>query len=252
VKLEGNVGTKTLEITLVDPGQILGPGSEFEIQRQAFRNEIASVLEAAKRAKVDSVDAYEQANRLGRVLQAASKERESWFKSVKQRIDAIKAPILSAEKEDCGSIDQEKLRLGREITAWDIKVRREREEEERKAREEAEKQAREEQLQRAVELEASGDLQQAEAVLEEAPYIPPVIIQAPTAPKVQGKVSRKTYKARVTDLKALVKAVADGKAPLGAIMADTSYINKQAANDKENFSMPGCELVVDEAAHFRV
>lgn len=245
------MATQTGIVLNVSP-ELLGPGSAYEERRVALRAEYGPIILAASKITVDSVEAYKKANEFGRLLQAASKETEAFFKEVKVQIDAIKKPVLAAEKEHINPLEEEKLRLGREITNWDIKVRREREEEERKAREEAEKQAREEQLQRAVELEAAGELQQAEAILDEPVYVPPVIIQAPTAPKTVGKVSRVTYRAKVTDLKALVRAVADGKAPLGAIMANESYINKQAGNDKENFSMPGCELVRDEASHFRV
>ena len=245
------MATQTAIVLSVSP-ELLGPGSAYEERRAELRKQYGPIVLAASKVTVDSVEAYDEANKFGRLLQAASKETEAFFKEVKLQIDAIKKPVLAAEKEHMNPLEEQKLRLGREITNWDIKVRREREEEERKAREEAEKQAREEQLQRAVELEAAGELQQAEAILDEPVYVPPVIIQAPTAPKVVGKVSRKTYRATVKDLKALVRAVADGKAPLGAIMANESYINKQAANDKENFSMPGCELIVDEASHFRV
>jgi hypothetical protein len=245
------MATQTAIVLNVSP-ELLGPGSAYEERRAALRKEYSPIIQAAEKLIVDSVDSYEEANKLGRLLQAASKETEAFFKEVKVQVDAIKKPVLAAEKEHMNPLEEQKLRLGREITAWDIKVRREREEEERKAREEAEKQAREEQLMRAVELEAAGELQQAEAILDEPVYVPPVIIQSVTAPKVAGKVSRVTYKARVTDLKALVRAIADGKAPLGAIEVNESYINKQAANDKENFSMPGCELVRDEGTHFRV
>ena len=244
------MATQTAIVLNVSP-ELLGPGSAYEERRAALRKEYSPIIQAAKELTVDSVDTYEEANKLGRLLQAASKETEAFFKEVKVQVDAIKKPVLAAEKEHMNPLEEQKLRLGREITSWDIKVRREREEEERKAREEAEKQAREDQLQRAVELEAAGELQQAEAILDEPVYVPPVIIQSVTAPKVQGKVAKTTYKARVTDLKALIKAVADGKAPIGALVANESFINNRARDDKENFSIPGCELVRDETTHFR-
>ena len=134
---------------------------------------------------------------------------------------------------------------------FEVKQRQEREAAERAAREEAERVAREEQLARAIELEASGELEQATAVLEEPLAPMPVVVQAAAPVHVAGKVSKTVYGAKVTDLMALVKAVAEGKAPIQALLADQSFLNKQATAFKEGFSYPGVELTKTESTHFR-
>lgn len=238
------------EIILITPGKIVGPGSAFEVQRDLRRKKIISLVEEAKVITVDSVESSEKATDCGRVLQVAKVEEEKWFKAIKIQIDSIKAPVLTAEREHIGLIETQKVRLGSEITAWNNKQRAIREEEERLARELAEQAMREELLLRACELEAAGDKEAAEAVLEE-PVMAPVVIQSVAPPKVQGQVAKYTYSMEVTDLMTLVKAVAEGRVLLSAIEANESFLNSKARNDKEGYSVPGTKLVRKESTFFR-
>jgi len=254
-------------IVVTVPAEVLGPGSPYEIRRLELRKEYGAVLASAKTIKVDSVESAEEATKHGRLLQVAVKETEEFFKGIKQQIDKLKKPILDAEKEDVGAYDEAKKNLATQLTAWDAEQRRIREEEERKAREEAEEAARlqreeeerilrEQQLQRAIELESLGDTTAAEAVLEEKIELPPpmpVSVVAPLSAPVYiaGKVAKVRYTARLIDLKVLVKAIAEGRAPIGAISWNESYCNKRANDDKEAFDMPGVELVKTASTSFR-
>jgi len=240
----------TQEIILITPGKLVGPGTPFEQRRIELQQEVAIVLRDSKKITVNSVESSEQATAAGRVLQTAQKERENFFKGIKGQIDLVKAPVLAAEKEDIGPIEAEKQRLGAEITKFNNAQRVLREAQERAAREAAEQAAREELLNRAIELEASGEAEQADQVLAEPVFVP-VIIQSSVAPKVQGQVGKFTYGAEVTDLMALVKAVAAGTVPLQAIKADESYIGGLARVQKEGFCLAGCKLVKKESTHFR-
>lgn len=74
-------------------------------------------------------------------------------------------------------------------------------------------------------------------------------VVAPTVqvdvPKVAGLSTRKAYKAKVIDLMALVKAIAEGKAPVAYVLANEQVLNKMAAALKEQMSIPGVELEED-------
>lgn len=246
------MATATVEtgIVLRIPAEILGPGSLYEERRLALRKDWQKIVTAAQGIRVTDAESCEQATQAGRLLQASSKELELFYKPIKQQIDDLKKPVLAAEKEDLAAIDREKSRLGAEVTVYNREQQRIREEAERAAREAAEKAAREELLNRAVELEASGDAEQAAAVLEE-PVMAPVVIQAVAAPRVAGQVSKATYKMRVVDMKKLLRAVLDGVIPIHAVTANESYLNNRARDDKEAFDIPGCELVKIESTHFR-
>ena len=242
--------SESKEIVLITPSQLVGPGSAFEKQRNLYKQEVAPILAASKELKVISVETAEKATEFGRLLVTARKEREPWYKNIKSMIDGLKKPILEAEKSDIGELEAEGQRLGSELTAWNNKQRALREEEERKSRELAEQAMREELLLRACELEAAGDKEAAEAVLEE-PVMAPVVIQSVAPPKVQGQVAKYTYSMEVTDLMTLVKAVAEGRVLLSAIEANESFLNSKARNDKEGYSVPGTKLVRKESTFFR-
>lgn len=249
------MGTVTLtnrNVVLSIPPEILGVGSEFEKQRISLKEEYEHIiLEAKKITAIDSINDLEIANNLGRILQAGSKDAEAFFAPVKRQIDALKKPVLNYESEFTGALEGEKKRLAALITRWNLKCAEEQREKERQAREEAEAAARDEALARAVELEASGDLEQAEALLEEPIMAAPVVIQNQAPPKPAGQVSRMSYSATVVDLMALVKAVAEGKEKIQCLMANESYINATARNDKEGFSIAGCKLNRTPSTNFR-
>lgn len=264
----GTAVKEVTEIILAGAGELLGEDSPYERGRRALQREFSQVIVAAKElVKVDSQDDAEKAAQFGRLLQVGQKETESFFKSIKVQIDAIKSPVLAAEKQDIGAIEGEKKRIGVMLTTYNEKVERERQAEERKAREayeaqlkaereEQERIAREEQLARAIAAEEDGDLEQANAVLEEEIVVPeptsaPVVIQAAAPAKIAGSVGSTKYSAKVTSLMTLVKAVAEGRAPIQALSANESFINQQARSFKEGFSLPGCELVKEKATSFR-
>ena len=243
----------TTELALPRIIEILGPDGEYEKKRIALRSEYSAVVVASQKltAIVTAEDA-EEATKYGRLLQVAVKETEAFFKGVKSTIDDIKKPILQAEKDDSNPYNSEKTRLGGLLTAYQAAERRKREEEERIAREAAEKQAQEEALQRAIDLAAAGEDEAADAVLEEPIVAAPVVIPA-SAPKPTGSVARKSYKAEVTDLKALVAAAAAGKVPLLALQANETFIGQQARSMGEAFEglYPGVKLLVTESTSFR-
>jgi hypothetical protein len=238
------------EIIVQIPAEFLGPESEYARRRIALRRQWGELVEAAKRITVTDAASCEEATKAGRVLQASLKELDSFYTPIKREIDAIKKPVLANEAEDTAAINDQKIRLGAEITRFNHEQERIRREAERAAREAIERQAREEALARAVELEAEGDLQAAEALLDE-PVTAPVIIQAAQPPKVSGQVAKVAYSMEVTDLKLLVKAVANGEAPLAAIQANESFLNGRARLDREAYAIPGTKLVRKEATHFR-
>ena len=230
--------------------EILGPGSEYAERHIALRKEWLRVVEDAKGIRVTDAASAEMATQAGRVLQAATKEVEQFFKPVKQQIDALKKPVLADENADMQAIVAEKNRLGAEITSWNAGQEKIRQEAERAAREEAERLEREALLARAVELEGEGNVHAAEALLEE-PVVPVVVIQASAPPKVSGQVGKITYGCAVTNLRELAKAVAEGKISEQAICPNHAWLNNKARLDKESFSVPGCTLTKESSTHFR-
>jgi hypothetical protein len=230
--------------------ELLGPESPYAKARIELRRQWEPIVEAAKGIKVIDADSCEKATQHGRLLQAMGREVETFYAPVKREIDGLKKPILEHEKADFSVIDEMKRRLGAEITEWNVKQDRLRQEAERAAREAAEAAAREDLLARAVELESQGDKVAAAAMLDE-PVMAPVIIQQTSQFKARGQVSKTLYRAEVTNLMELVKAVAAGRVPIHAIQADQSWLNDEAEHTKEAFNIPGCRLNKTTGTHFR-
>ena len=239
-------------IRIVAPPQIVGPDSPYEKRRSELRTEYAPIIEKAKTlTAITSLEDAEQATSLGRLLHVAGSETTSFFKAIKDQLNALKQPILDAEKADGGPLEAEKQRLGALLTVWNEAERLRKEEAERIDRENAFKAAQEEQIARAIELESLGHTEQAVALFDEPVYTPAVIHQNSRPAKVSGQVGKKTYKAKVNDLKALVRAVAEGRAPILCIMANQQFLDEQARSYKEGFDFPGCELDKSTGTHFR-
>ncbi len=125
------------------------------------------------------------------------------------------------------------------------RLRAEAEEKERK------RQAQEQALADAIAAEQAGNAGAAEKILtvaaEEAAapapvYVAPVVI-ASSVPRISGMSLRETWSATVTDLMALVKAVAAGTVPLEAVAADMVFLRRQATALKGNLRYPGVQSV---------
>jgi hypothetical protein len=261
------MATAVTDIAVRLKSEILGPESPFEVERIALRQEYHQILAGAAKVVVTDHTTKSIAVEHGRLLQAASIKSTEFFKRYKKQIDEVKDVVLAAEKSDVGAITSEKSRLANSISKFDAEELARKREQERKDREEAERLLREEQIQRAIELEQSGNNQEAERVLEEEPMPLPVIQQRSTAAPVSGFVGRTTWKGRLIgsndpdidtaerkarqSLFALVKAIANGQAPLELIKLDESFLNKQAASFRQGLNYVGCEAYEVKSSNFR-
>lgn len=77
--------------------------------------------------------------------------------------------------------------------------------------------------------------------------IPQVVFTPPVAevPRVQGATFRSTWKAEVVDIKALIQAVAAGKADPNCLTVNQTYLNQMARAHKSTLAIPGVKAVED-------
>ena len=121
---------------------------------------------------------------------------------------------------------------------YDAGQERKRLAEERRLQEEARKAEEERRLQEAVELEQSGNKQESEELIS-APVEAPVVILSKTTPKVVGLSFQTRWDAEVIDFPALVKAVAEGKVSINALLPDQTFLRKQAESLRDTLRIPG-------------
>lgn len=186
----------------------------------------------------------------------------TWKTAVAKR-DGLKAPFVEADKayaRAMGAYEQEQLRLRREA---EDRARREREQREAAERQRvADEQARlkraeeDRRLAEAAQLEERGDVEGAarlvsepvpEPVVEARPVFVPVA-PAPAKPAAAGVSFRDNWSARVTDLMALVQAVAKGEQPITLLEVNQPALNGLARSLKGAMRVPGVEAVNERIA----
>jgi hypothetical protein len=151
----------------------------------------------------------------------------------------VTAPLTDAErilKSAIGRYDQEQKRIALEA--------------ERRALEEAERQQAELLEQQIERAEAQGaDAEEVEAIINRPQIVPKPVLPVPSHAPVAGVVTSKSYRAVVTDLRKLCRAVADGVVSHSLVLANESALNTMARSLKGVMQIPG--VSVEEIANVR-
>jgi hypothetical protein len=213
---------------------------EVVTQEQELKQQALTVIERAKIVKIQDQPSYDAATSL--LLNEIIPFRKRW----KEYWEALRIPayaayqgILNKFNEGDKPAEAAERTVKSEIRRWDDEQERIRQELQRKAQEEADRQAEEERLQAAIVAEEAGASEQEVSEIVEAPVVavaPPV--QA-TYAKATGISGRDNWKAKVTDLHALVKAAAKDKSLLPYLEANESALNARAKADKQTLNIPG-------------
>jgi len=203
-----------------------------------------------------AVDSWPVQAQAVQVVDAASYQRAAdlllEIKGLRAEIEATFGPIVrkahEAHKEAVGQRKRHeeplqtaerliKARMG----SWQQEEERRRREEEARLAAEARRRDEEARLAEAAALEEAGEAEAAERVLEEPAATPPP--PAPSrVPKVKGVASREIWKAEVTNLMELVKAVAAGQVPLAALQVNEKVLGQQARSLKRELHWPGVRV----------
>jgi hypothetical protein len=156
--------------------------------------------------------------------------------------DAHKAAV-AAEKRFLDPLNEAKRTIKSAISVWVQEQTKIRAEADRKAREEAERQEEEERLAKAVKAEEAGASETEVEKIIDTPAPVKVAEVAPTYEKAAGVSTRENWSAKVTDLKALCKAIGEGNAPIQAVQANMPFLNSIARSGKSTMDIPGVEAV---------
>lgn len=214
-----------------------------EIVEKLTPEQLALKTEVIALGTIQVVDAetYEAAGRRCKELVAMEKRIGVLFDPpVKRNMEALDAsralraifldPVLAAKKAQPVS-----------MKTWEREEERKRQEAERVAQEAAKKQAEEDALALAESLEKQGTPEakaEATSIIETPVAVPQVII--PTSkPSGFGSFTRENWKAEVTDIKALARAVLVGQVPELALMGNSVFIGQQVRSMKGMMKWPG-------------
>jgi len=210
------------------------------------------VLRANQTGDIVTAEHYEAAVNIGKALREMKKGIEAFFSPLKSKAYASWKEICGTENKILDPLKTAQGALDRKIGAYLQAQEQERLKREQEAREAALKAEQDRLLAEASHLSETGQQEQAEQVLEQAVKVeaPPVVLPS-SVPKITGTSSRTNWKFQVTDLMALVKAVADGKVPIGAIKADDVFLGQMARAMKQNMKWPGVKVYAETGVSMR-
>ncbi len=191
----------------------------------SLQKEIAPVVSDSRSLVVSDAASYEIAGETVKRLTAIEKKIKAFWAPEKEMASKLHKSIVAKEKDMLSVVVDEKSAKIASMHAWA--------EEQEQARREAAELAATERAAAAAESASSGT---AVCVVSAAPTTPAV-------PTGYGQFVRKTWSAEVTDLSALVKAVAAGLVPVQAIKADEVFLNSQARLHKSSLEFPGVVAV---------
>ncbi len=207
------------------------------------------LLDTARTVKVISLETYQRAGAIVQDLLAyiravdifmdpIVKAADAALKTARAQRDSLRNPALELKRT-----------LGVDMEGWNrAELDRQRREQERLA---AEAQA-EAQAAALIAADARGD---ENAVASIASAEAPVVAFAPPPPeppKAEGVSYRTTWSAEVTDLLALVQAVATGQAPLKVLQPDSTVLNGMARALKDSLALPGVKTVQRRDVAFKL
>lgn len=198
---------------------------------------------------VDSEATRELANKLMREGATGKKQTETLCSPIKGVTNKLWKSFCGLENNLLGEFAAVRTRLEPMALAYDRKKEQERKAEEARLAEIAKREAEDAAIAEAERLQAEGHAQAAEAVLSRPVQAAPVYV-APAA-KSSGEATVRPWEVTVVDLMELVKAVASGKAPLGALEASMSFLKKEANGRKELYDIPGTFAKETESLRIR-
>jgi hypothetical protein len=209
---------------------------------EVLKQETVTLTTEAKRlaAGIVDQDTYKSAADFMLKVKAEIKRRIAYFEPMKKTTRAAWQAVVDKEKEAIEPLEQaDKLILNPAMSKYLTEEENKRIEAQRKADAEARRLEEESRLNAAIDAESDGQKEVAEEILNTPQPIAPSAI--PQAPKVDGIHGREVWKARVVNLRELIKGVIDGKVPITAIEADMTVIGQAARSHKGELNWPGVQ-----------
>jgi nicotinamide mononucleotide adenylyltransferase len=207
---------------------------------EQLRNESMTLADYAIAIQIKDQASYDAAcTYLQQVVIPFRKRWESYWAPLKSASwKAYKAIQEKFAEGDTAAASAERT-IKTEIRKWDDAQQKIEQERQRQAQLEAERAAEEERVQAAIYAEESGASdEEVEAIIS----APVAVVAAPVDPAYQrasGVSQRPNWKAKVTDLHALVKAAAKDRSLLHYLEANMTALNARARADRSTMNLPG-------------
>lgn len=185
--------------------------------------------------------------------EAACKRSMITYTTEQERIAAearrVAEEAARAERDRLAAEQREQERIAREAAEASARAQREAQEAAARGDAEAAARAQEESRQQAEAAQSAQAEAQAAAATAEVVSITPAVAEPAKVVGISGRVN---YGAKVDDLMTLIKAVAEGKAPIQCLMADEKFLGAQARAFKKSGPLfPGVTAVAERGLSAR-
>lgn len=187
---------------------------------------------------------YDEAVEFLRDIKGRKQDLEKQKKLITAPLRQAMNALLALFKEPEQHLNDAENGTKRAMVAYQKQLREAAEAEAARRRDEAEKERKKLEA-RADKLEEKGKAEQAEALREQAETVQAPVVYA-GIPKSQGIQTRTYWRAEVTDLMALVKAVAAGEQPITYLEANQSTLNAAAKASKKSANIPGVRVYSED------
>jgi hypothetical protein len=229
--------------------------TESNIADQTLENRVLTLFERAKATKIMSPEDYVAACNFVLDLKAMMTEIDEGYDSIIAAAHKTHKDAIAKKKKYYDPVDQSVRLVGPMITRWDLEQKRIQDEETMRLQKIEDDRAKELQLKTAVALDEMGEKGQADRVLNETPWSAPIVTpRAAYVPPVAGvSKPRDNWKAEVTDLMALVKAIAaggPGAPPIQCLQANDVFLGQQARSMKNTLAYPGVKVSNNPSTNF--
>ncbi len=218
----------------------------FTEQIEEEKKNALTLYEKVRAISILTVDDYTFADSLLKDVKSKYKlledTEEGMIKPMRDGYNNARKKIIDFFSSPKEKLEKARTILSKNMIDWAEEQKAKEREEERRLHEEARKRAEEEALQQALEAEAIGEKEEAQQILEEPVYVPPIKLVS-EVPKSKGTFIRTTWSAEGFDLMATVEAIAEGKAPLQAVKYDLVFLNSQATDYNLTLNIPGVRAV---------
>jgi anion-transporting ArsA/GET3 family ATPase len=211
-----------------------------------------SIVDQAKAIEITDPETYTSAGMLWKAIGEMIKEVKDTFDPICEAAHKAHKAATAKRSKYLDPLTASHKSVKGLMEAYDREQERIRQAEQRRIEEEARKAEEERLLMEAIaaeeELKAQGltaeeAKAEAEAIISQPVYVPPVVVPKAVPKMAGGPVYREIWSAEVTDIKALCRAVAMGQASHECVLANFTALNKMATALKGTLSIPGVRAV---------
>lgn len=215
---------------------------------QELRGEIKSVEQRARDLQIATPEDYEGAGDILKEAKSFQKKVNDWFDPLVKNAHRAWKSLTEKRAETLQPATNVERILKDKMLEYNRKKAEEARKEQERLQAEAEAKARRERerlMKRAETLKTEEKRQQA---LQEAEQVQTVQVTVESeAPKQEGVVIKKTWKAKVVDQKQVIKSALEGTIPITMIVIDQSALNKFAQMTKGEINVPGVKFYQEES-----